>query len=293
MKKIILISFLLFSIIQPVNAWDLAGFKNDVKTAKETYAVKRLLKSQVRYANNNDFEKFISTYDAKYVNGDGFNLDVYSTLVKDLWELYRGIEYSVDFKNIDINGEQAKVELVETSYADIDVSPKYDGELKSVANSIYYLKKKNGKWKVVSDNVIDETTLMFYGEARDLDVKISVPNQIEAGADYLATLEFQPPKETIAIASIASEKVEYPQQPTKEVFRVLPEDNILERYFTSNCENMNEYIVASIGLTKTTVTDLSLNLDLTGFGYAIKRVNVLPKSEKVLEQTKDENVEAK
>ena len=38
MKKLILISFLLFSIIQPVNAWDFAGFKNDVKTAKETFA---------------------------------------------------------------------------------------------------------------------------------------------------------------------------------------------------------------------------------------------------------------
>ena len=41
-------------------------------------------------------------------------------------------------------------------------------------------------------------------------------------------------------------------------------------------QNANEYVVASIGLTKTSVCDLSLKLSLTGFGYMIKRVNVIP-----------------
>ena len=91
-----------------------------------------------------------------------------------------------------------------------------------------------------------------------------------------ATLEFTPPEKTVAIASLASDIVEYPQKPTKEVFRPLPEDNILERYFTSNELNANEYVVASIGLTKTEICDLSLKLNLTGFGYAIRRVNVIP-----------------
>ena len=50
----------------------------------------------------------------------------------------------------------------------------------------------------------------------------------------------------------------------------------LERFFTSNGEDANEYVVASIGLTKTSIADLSLKLSLTGFGYAIKRVNVVP-----------------
>ena len=48
---------------------------------------------------------------------------------------------------------------------------------------------------------------------------------------------------------------------------------------TSNTKNANEYIVASIGLTKTSVCDLNLQLSLTGFGYTIKRVNVIAANE--------------
>lgn len=292
MKKFILSSLILLLLNLPANAWDFNGFKKNCVDVKETIAVKNLLKSQVRYANKNNFEKFIATYDEKYVNGDGFNLDIYSTMIKDLWALYGGIEYAVEFKNVDINGDEAEVELIETSYANLDVNEAYDGELKSVANSVYNLRKSNGKWRVVSDRVIDETTSMLYGEAKDLDVKLFVPNEIEPGVDYVATLEFEPPEETYAIASIAADKVEYPQQPTKEVFRVLPEDNILERIFTSNNDNVNEYIVASIGLTKASITDASLKLSLTGFGYTIKRVNVVEKAISK-EQMKDENVKNK
>ena len=100
-------------------------------------------------------------------------------------------------------------------------------------------------------------------------------------------MEFVPPEDTIAIASIASDKVEYPQKQAKEVFRKLPDDNILERLFISNSDNVNEYIVASIGLTKADVSDLSIKLSLTGFGYQIIRVNVLP------EKQEDENVKDK
>ena len=117
---------------------------------------------------------------------------------------------------------------------------------------------------------------MLYGQAKDLNIQLTAPNEIEANKEYCATLEFVPPQNTIAIASIASDIVEYPQKPTQEVFRAMPEDNILERLFTSNTQNKNEYIVASIGLTQTAVCDLSLKLSLTGFGYTIKRVNVTP-----------------
>ena len=180
MKKFLLSSLILLLLNLPANAWDFNSFKNDCKEFKETIAVKNLLKSQVRYANKNDFEKFIATYDEKYVIGDGFNLDIYSTMVKDLWALYGGIEYAVEFKNVDINGDEAEVELIETSYANLDVNEAYDGELKSVANSVYNLRKNNGKWRVVSDRVIDETTSMLYGEAKDLDVKLFVPNPKDA-----------------------------------------------------------------------------------------------------------------
>ena len=86
----------------------------------------------------------------------------------------------------------------------------------------------------------------------------------------------------MAIASIAKDKVEYPQKQAQEVFRKMPEDNLLERLFIANKDNANEYIIASIGLTKADVDDLSIKISLAGFGYQIIRVNVAqPKGENV------------
>ena len=252
--------------------FNLGIFKNN--DARE---IKSLLNSQVRYANKTNFEKFIATYDKDYKNADGFDLETYSTLVKDIWRTYDKIRYDIKIKDIAISDESAIVKVEEFSHADIPVSEKMDGVLKSEADSIYYLKKIDGKWKVSSDSVITENTSMLYGDAIDLDIKLTAPIEIPANTEYTASLEFTPPEDTIAIASIANDKVEYPQKQAKEVFRKLPEDNILERLFISNSDNVNEYIVASIGLTKADISDLSIKLSLTGFGYQITRVNVIPK----------------
>lgn len=256
-------------------------FQND------TREIKSLLNSQVRYANRTNFDKFIATYDKNYKNADGFDLETYSTLVKDIWKTYDKIKYDIKIKDIAIKDDCATVKVEEFSYADIPVSEKMDGVLKSEADSVYYLKKINGKWKVSSDSVISENTSMLYGDAIGLDIKLTAPAEIPANTEYTASLEFTPPEDTIAIASIASDKVEYPQKQAKEVFRKLPDDNILERLFISNSDNVNEYIVASIGLTKADISDLSIKLSLTGFGYQITRVNVIPK------KTEESNVEDK
>ena len=270
MKKSLSILFTFFLLIQPCYSWSFFSNNNDEN------AIKKLLNTQVKYANKTNFEGFINTFDSKYINADGFNLDTYSKLIKDIWNTYDNIKYSIEINNINIDNNKACVELIEKSYADITLSKAYDGELKSEAKTIYYLEKTNNKWKIISDKIIDETTSMLYGNAKDLNISLLVPNEIEANKDYTAVLEFEPPKETLAIASLAADLVEYPQKPTKEVFRTLPEDNILERIFTSNTQNVNEYIVATIGLTKALVSDLDLRMSLTGFGYTIKRVNVIP-----------------
>ena len=276
MKKflsvIVLLLFLTPSGFAEENAplFNLSIFKDD------TREIKSLLNSQVRYANRTNFDKFIATYDKNYKNADGFDLETYATLVKDIWKTYDKIKYDIKIKDIAVKDDCATVKVEEYSYADIPVSEKMDGVLKSEADSIYYLKKIDGKWKVSSDSVITENTSMLYGDAIDLDIKLTAPKEIPANTEYTASLEFTPPEDTIAIASIASDKVEYPQKQAKEVFRKLPDDNILERLFISNSDNVNEYIVASIGLTKADITDLSIKLSLTGFGYQITRVNVVP-----------------
>ena len=277
MKKIILITLLSFFLTptsfaeEKTPVFNLHLFNND------TREVKSLLNSQVRYANRNNFKKFINTYDKNYVNSDGFNLETYSDIVKDVWQSYDKIKYGIKIKNIEIKDDCAIVSLDETSSAIIP-DKNMNGVLRSEADSVYHLKKVDGKWKVTYDAVNSENTSMLYGDARDLDIKLTAPHEIEAGVEYTASLEFTPPENSIAIASIASDKVEYPQKQAKEVFRKLPDDNILERLFISNTDNVNEYIIASIGITKADINDLSIKLSLTGYGYQITRVNVKQKT---------------
>lgn len=279
MKKYFLTLFL-FILLTPLSyAGDKVsktGFFNN-----DTRKVKSLLNSQIKYANKNNFDKFIATYDKEYKNGDGYDLEIYSKLVKDLWDSYDNIKYGIKIKDITFEEDgTAKVSLIETSHADIPVTKKMNGVLKSEADSIYYLKKINGKWKVTSDVINEEVTSMLYGDAVNLNIKLSAPLEVTPGYEYTASLEFNPPKDTFAIASIAKDKVEYPQKQAKEVFRKLPDDHILERLFVANKDNANEYVIASIGLTKADIKDLSIKLSLTGFGYQIIRVNVVDEPKK-------------
>ena len=141
MNKYIFTVIIMLSFITPAFSEEtLQGgifhfFKNDTK------AIKSLLKSQVRYANKTNFNKFIATYDKDYMNADGLDLEKYSNLVKDVWETYDNIEYNVEIKNIALKDNNATVEVVETSYAKIPAEAKMEGVLSSEANSIYYLKK--------------------------------------------------------------------------------------------------------------------------------------------------------
>lgn len=286
MKKFLL-SVLLFILFSPSGYADGGFFSSDFFDSNKR-GVKSVLNSQIKYANKNNFDKFIATYDKDYKNGDGYDIDIYSKLVKELWDNYDNIKYSIKIKDITFDEDgTAKVSLIETSSADIPVTKKMSGVLRSEADSIYYLKKINGKWKVTSDKINDEVTSMLYGDAINLDIKLSAPHEVTPGYEYTASLEFEPPKDTFAIASIAKDKVEYPQKQAKEVFRKLPDDHILERLFIANSDNANEYIIASIGLTKADIKDMSIKLSLTGFGYQIIRVNVVDEVKK--EELKEDN----
>jgi hypothetical protein len=68
----------------------------------DSIAIKRVLNSQVKFANKYDFNKFISTYDAGYLNSDGMDLEVYSKLIKDVWETYNNIKYDIKIQDITV-----------------------------------------------------------------------------------------------------------------------------------------------------------------------------------------------
>ena len=270
----------------------------------ETKEIKNILKSQISAANKYNYPDFIKYFDLQYVNSDGFNLDVYSKLVEDTWGSYSNIQYAQQVKNISVMGKDAIAEVVETANAQVESQYNLKGNLKSVANNIYFLKKTKDGWKIVSDVILTEDTYLSFGELVTHQPVLNVPYQTQANKNYTATLEFSAPKDTVAIASINQEKVTFPQESAKENYRKLPEDGILERFFTANNENTNEYVVASIGLTRPVFENKDLQINITGVAYIIKRVNVVPENKFInnegvvsvserLEKIKSEQVTAK
>ena len=233
-----------------------------------------------KYSNGYNFENLKNLYAPNYVSSDGFTRNVYFDLVGKTRKAYPDIKYKLEIKNITINDNTAAVEVHEIANA-TTISKSgivnENGNLESISDSIYYLEKINNEWLVMSDAVLFEQTSLKYGSAKDLDIKVIAPIQIQANTHYTTTLKMLPPKDCFVIASIGHENITYPQTIAEEVFRKLPEDGILERVTTSNAKNLNEYAVASFGITKAEIKNgREIKIYVTGLGFAMSRVNVIP-----------------
>ena len=248
--------------------------------------IKEFVKNYVKVANSYDYDKMTSFYAPNYVNSDGIKRDIYFKLIKNTWNSYPNIKYDFKIKNIDMSETTAVVELEETAIAS-SLSPD-NGVLKSHANTVYYLQKNNNTWQIVSDYIVNEKTSLCFGEAKNAKIELIAPNQVLSDEEYTVTLSVIPPKDSLVIASIGNEKITYPQETAKEVFRKMPNDMILERLFVSNNDNVNEYAVASVGLTKMKIQpDNQVKVEISGLAYAMSRVNVVPIN-KLIEEKKDD-----
>lgn len=255
--------------------------------------VKKALYTHLKYANSYNLDGLKSLYADNYANADGLSRDIYFDLIKKTWDSYPDIKYSVDIKSIDVNSNSAIAQVIEnvtatTSSKSGIVDEK--GLLESTSSSVYYFEKINNEWLITSDHIICEKTFLRYGSAKDIKVDLTAPFQIPAGTQYTSTLEIQAPKDNLIIASIGKEDITYPQLVAEEVFRKLPDDGILERVFKSNNKNINEYSVASFGVTKAEINKgTEIKIYVTGLGFVMSRVNVIPKNDfiKVAKNEKD------
>lgn len=256
--------------------------------------VKRALNAHLKYANGYNFDGLKSLYADNYVNADGINKEIYFDLIKKTWSSYPDIKYKMEIKHIEINANTAIAQVCETATATTSsksgiVNEK--GLLQSTSSSAYYFEKMGSEWLITSDYIISEQTQLRYGSAKEICVELSAPSQIPANTPYTTTLKMDAPKDSLIIASIGRENITYPQSTAEEVFRKLPEQGILERVFKSNDKNINEYSVASFGITKAEIKNgTEIKIYVTGLGFIMSRVNVIPKNEfvKVAENEKEE-----
>ena len=94
------------------------------------------------------------------------------------------------------------------------------------------------------------------------------------------TIKTSAPEHTFLVASISNDKIVFPQEKVKDVFRAVKEGE-LARILKANKTNNNEYATASIALTRAKVEPSSVILDMTGIAFVMKRVNVLSVNQNV------------
>lgn len=289
MKKIsvLIFSALLLTSICPVQAGIVATQKAKIeqnRIYKINYNdVKAVINQQTVYTNKYDLDGLSSLYAKDFTNSDGFNKEVYFKLIKETWETYPDIIYKTHINNIEFSDNYATVVVDETAIATSKETVgelSVIGELYSTSKCVYFLEKQGTKWVISSEKILDETSTLKYGNARYSKIELSAPKQIGANQDYTATLKVTAPKDSAVIASISKENIVYPQTKAEDAFRRLTGDNILERVFHSNSENVNEYTVASVGITRAepTYTPDEVRVYMGGLAFIMTRVNVVPKN---------------
>ncbi len=289
MKKIsvLIFSALLLTSICPVQAGIVATQKAKIeqnRIYKINYnGIKAVINQQTVYTNKYDLDGLSSLYAKDFTNSDGFNKEVYFKLIKETWETYPDIIYKTHINNIEFSDNYATVVVDETAIATSKETVgelSVIGELYSTSKCVYFLEKQGTKWVISSEKILDETSTLKYGNARYSKIELSAPKQIGANQDYTATLKVTAPKDSAVIASISKENIVYPQTKAEDAFRRLTGDNILERVFHSNSENVNEYTVASVGITRAepTYTPDEVRVYMGGLAFIMTRVNVVPKN---------------
>lgn len=264
-------------------------FDNSKPTLSNKYSIVKFFQDHVYYANQNDLMNFLRVYSPTYISNDGFNYESTKALFSDLWKQYTGIKYKNNVNSVAFYGDIAVVNVSETATAQINGDTKR-GELKSFVDVIYYLERRGKGWIITGENVITEEISVTWGDANCVAMFLEAPQLVAAGEEYSAKLFIAPPKGIFAIGSISSEIVSYPQIPQKDIFRKFASDYSLERLMRANTKNTNEYVVASIGYSRPTVSPTTgINVNLSGYACLIRRVNVVPRNKYI--EIKNENKE--
>ncbi len=110
-------------------------------------------------------------------------------------------------------------------------------------------------------------------------MELNSPKQIGPNKYYTTSLKVDAPDDSVVIASISKENIIYPQTKSDDAFRKMPDDNILERVFLSNKNNVNEYTVASVGITRAEpYNENQVKVYMGGLAFIMTRVNVIPEN---------------
>lgn len=275
MRKLLLI---IMAFVISINS-NAQAVNSENKTLSEL-SIKKLVHSLNYHSNKQNLAKIKSFYSPNFTSGDGFSNEIFFKMVEDTFKSYEKIKYSVKVKEIKINDKTASVNISDKTIAklksDGEIKDVY-GDLEGVCNYIINLEKgKDGKWLIVSDEILSESTSLKYGEAKFAKMEITAPKSVKENSEYSINLKMEVPKNTFVIASLNREGIVYPPIRAEEAFRKLSATGELERIVRSNGKGLNEYAVASIGFTRIHLGEdlTSLQMQMSGLAFLMNRVNV-------------------
>lgn len=248
----------------------------------ESKQIKQLFKLHSQHANQHDINSLKALYADEYINSDGFDKETYIKSVEETWAECKDLTYKVKILSIDVNGNNASVSVEESAVGTIyDEIETYSvsGEIHAKSKSIYHLTKVGGKWLISGENMLSDESSLLYGDARFMNIELIVPNQVASGEIYTAIVKTDADENMVIVGSLEHDPVVYPSKVPEGPLRTMPKTNILERYIKANSENLNEYAVASLAISKSeTLSDESTKIYMAGIACIMKRVNVVPKN---------------
>ena len=251
-------------------------YKNEIKQ------IKKLLEVHNTFANKHDLHGLKLLYSDNFINNDGFNKETYFKTVEETWEECKDLTYKTKIQSIDIIGENAYVSVEEdavgTVFDKIEDSS-VAGEIHGKSTGIYHLKKLNGNWLIAGETMISDESSLLYGDARFMDIELIAPLQVGSGESYTTTVKVNADEDTVIIGSIEHDPVVYPSSVPKGPLRTVPKTKVLERIMKANTDNLNEYTVTSLAISKSK-TDKYNNtrIYMAGLACLMKRINVVPKN---------------
>lgn len=246
-------------------------------------AIKDLFAKHTEKANAHDLDGLKTFYADNYINSDGFNKEAYFKSIASTWKDCADISYTTKIISIDISGDYASVNVEETAtgtvFENID-GISIAGEIHSKSQGIYHLTNINSKWYISAETAVTDESSLLYGDARFMDIDIQAPSQVFSGDEYTATVKVDADKNTFIVGSIDRDPVTYPTTAPKSELRALNPEHSLERVLKANTDNINEYAVASLAISKVENGSVaeSYRIYMAGLACVMKRINVIPKN---------------
>lgn len=257
--------------------------------------VETFISNHNKALKSHDLSALRTYYDEDFVSVDGVALDDMLKMLQSTAKTFDNMNYSIKSTILDENDLVATVYMKEKTKAKIKPTRPGDkkGVLDGTSNYIVYLKKDDGKWKIVQDKILSEETSIKYGLARKSNIELDTPAYIKSGENYDISLKIDNLKNTFALGSISKEEISFPAKDYKEKFRRFSPEGELERVVQANTNNKNEYAMASVGFTRVTIDEINkeqarARIRILGVAYIIKRMNLLDgEMEKIIIGKKD------